>query len=146
MLILVPVESMQDPILAMIAVINGNSTETVEMQPGIYQIGHFGSSDFPGPGWERYPEFDPLQSGAYRSEYGVCDNIEQVLALFPELEAPGREFMVTLTEVRRENQEPDGGWRWHKWGPYIGTYEPKHEYLYYEDIDRVFVYHIHEKL
>lgn len=148
MLISVPVESMQDPILAMIAVINGNSTETVEMQPGVYQIGHFGSSAFPGRGWDSYPCFADITVGdtrECRDPYGVCDSIEQVLALYPELEAPGRGFMVTLTEVRRENQEPGGGWRWHKWGPYIGTYEPKHEYLYDEDIERVFVFRIYER-
>ena len=34
-----------------------------------------------------------------------------------------------------------GGWRWHKWGEYIGVHEPLHEYLSYEQgIDYVLSY------
>ena len=34
-----------------------------------------------------------------------------------------------------------GGWRWHKWGEYIGVHEPQHEYLSYEKgIDYVLSY------
>lgn len=34
-----------------------------------------------------------------------------------------------------------GGWRWHKWGEYIGLHEPQHEYLSYEKgIDYVLSY------
>ena len=33
------------------------------------------------------------------------------------------------------------GWRWHKWGPYIGTQDPQCEYLADEpEIKEVFVY------
>lgn len=32
----------------------------------------------------------------------------------------------------KEHEPPKDGWRWHKWGPYIGTQEPKAEYLYDE--------------
>lgn len=145
MLVSANVESLDDPILAMIAAVNGNSPKTRELRPGVYEVGHFGSSHFPAHGWGSHPEFGQLHPGTYRSEYGVCDSIEQVLALFPELEAPGREFIVTLTPVLRANQSPDCGWRWHKWGPYIGAYKPKHEYLYDEDIDKVFVYRIYER-
>jgi hypothetical protein len=38
-----------------------------------------------------------------------------------------------------------GGWRWHKWGPYIGTQEPKCEYIHDEpEIEEVFTYHVYE--
>jgi hypothetical protein len=134
------------PILQMIAAVNGNRPGSEEVRPGVYLVGHFGSSRFPCPGYESYPEFGRAPDNTYRSAYGVCDSIEQVLTLFPELEAPGREFIVTLTEVRRDVQGSTGGWRWHKWGPYIGSHTPLFEYLYDESIERVFVYHIYEKL
>ena len=36
-------------------------------------------------------------------------------------------------------------WRWHKWGPYIGTKEPKCEYLYDEpEIDKVVIFELYE--
>lgn len=133
-----------DPIMKMVAIVNGNDPEVRTLRTGVYQIGSFGSSGVLR-NYEHYPKFDKPEEEDWRNAYGVCDNLEQLLKHFPELEAPGREFVVTLTEVRRENQSPDGGWRWHKWGPYIGTHEPKHEYLYDESIDAVLVYHIYER-
>jgi hypothetical protein len=48
--------------------------------------------------------------------------------------------------VIKANQSHEGGWRWHKWGEYIGKYEPQYEYLYDEpEIEKVYVYHIYEK-
>lgn len=162
MLIEMPAEYRRpDPIFSMIAAVNGNDPSTQEDRVGIYRIGHFGSSHFLRS-WEQYPSFDSIpvtdtmpahmKEDAYegqlsRNAYGVCDSVEQLLAHFPELEAPGREFVVTITEVRKENQSPDGGWRWHKWGPYIGTHEPQCEYLYDEKgIEAVLVYHIYERI
>lgn len=126
-----------DPIAKMIAQINGNQPGAVEITTGVYQIGHFVSRGFL-PGYEDYPE--KLSIGCY----GVCDSHHQVLAQCPELADPDRRFVVTLTEVRREDQG-EGGWRWHKWGYYIGDHEIQHEYLYDEEgIERVFCYHIYE--
>ena len=116
----------------------GNGTQSKRLEQGCYLIGHFGSSDFM-PGYESYPL---LSIGSY----GVCDSLEQLKNKCPELEASDRKFVVTLTEVRREDQPASGGWRWHKWGEYIGDHSPQHEYLYDEEgIERVFAYHIYEK-
>lgn len=125
--------------LAAIARINGNSGNAKEIKPGIYEIGHFGSSNFLR-GYEEYPE---LSVGAY----GVCDSVEQLLSACPELENDkARNFVVTVTKVTRASQEPEGGWRWHKWGEYIGTQNPQHEYLYDDThISEVLVYHIYER-
>ena len=119
MLIEMPAEYRRpDPIFALIASINGNEPQTSEERVGIYRIGHFGSSDFLR-GWERYPEFDPIpvrddmpekmKEDAWdgtvgRNAYGVCDSLEQLLAHFPELEAPGREFVATI--VTRPDSAP----------------------------------------
>lgn len=117
-----------------------------EMQTGIYRIGHFGCSNFL-PGFEDYPEFGSIDDEEYRGPYGVCDSAAQLLEKYPELEAPGRSFVVTLKEVKKSEQSSDGGWRWHKWGEYIGTQGPTREYLYDEPlIESVFVYHIYEKV
>lgn len=115
-----------------------------ELQTGVYEVGHFGCSDFL-QGFEDYPEFGDEDDP--RGSYGVCDSVEQLLAAYPELEAPGREFVVVLTAIHKSEQSSDGGWRWHKWGPYIGTQNPQHEYIYDEpNIDVVYVYHIYEKI
>ncbi|KYC77058.1 hypothetical protein B4092_4795 [Bacillus licheniformis] len=48
-----------------------------------------------------------------------------------------------MTKVRKKNQPRKYGWRWHKWGEYIGNHTPDHEYLYDEkEIEEIFVYQI----
>lgn len=138
MLIHEPSVFIQDPVLSLIAKINGLPEEVIELQEGIYQVGHFGSSNF----LEGYNQYPYLPIGAY----GVCDNVDQLLEKCPELTAPGRNFIVAITPVHRDKQPSSGGWRWHKWGEYIGTQNPQTEYLYDEEhIDLVYVYHIYEK-
>jgi hypothetical protein len=92
---------------------------------------------------------DPINWDAYPSEYGVCDTPEQVLAHVPLLTTDPRRFIVFFTPpIRKHDQPAEGGWRWHKWGEYIGTQpQAECEYLYDEPhIDEVLVYHIVEVL
>jgi len=80
-----------------------------------------------------------------RDNYGVCDNIDQILNKYPELQNSDRKFIVSLVSMLKSEQSKSGGWRWHKWGEYIGEQNPTHEYLYDEpEIEEVFVYHIYE--
>lgn len=77
---------------------------------------------------------------------GVCDNYHQITEKYKEiLSNPEKNYVIGLSTVKRENQSEDGGWRWHKWGSYIGTQNPQHEYLYDDKhIDKVFCFHIYE--
>lgn len=78
-------------------------------------------------------------------DFGVCDHWSQVIERWPELLTDPRRFVVTVTPIRKTDQTASGGWRWHKWGEYIGTKDPQYEYLYDEpDIDVVYVFHILE--
>lgn len=78
--------------------------------------------------------------------YGVCDNYKQILEYHKELLSnPDKNYVIGLTTVERCKQPDEGGWRWHKWGEYIGTQTPQHEYLYDDThIDKVYCYHIYE--
>lgn len=137
-------EAAPDTMLQVIALLNGNSPETKRLQQGVYQIGHFGGGR-PSPGYEEWPSTYDLGI----APYGVCDGIENILARAPELVTSERQFYITLTSVRPDpkSRGEGGGWRWHKWGPYIGSHTPQHEYLDDEEgIDEVFCYHIYEKL
>lgn len=126
------------PILAIIAESNGRSEAARRLQQGVYEIGHFGGSNF----LQGYDEHPDVGVGSY----GVCDTVEQLLKLYPELEASPRQFVVTVTPIRRAEEPKYGGWRWHKWGPYIGTKDPQCEYLADEPfIEEVLVYHIYER-
>lgn len=132
-----------DPILSFVSMMGGNSPVAVEERIGVYRIGHFGSSHWPNTRtWNHYPEFSDG-----RGDGGVCDNLGQVLREYPELESSDRRFAVTLTEVRRADQPSLDGWRWHKWGKYIGDHAAACEYLYDEDeIDAVLIFRIYEMI
>lgn len=92
--------------------------------------------------WQEYA-FPLVDNNLDMPPYGVCDSIEQFKEHFAdELREAVAHYVVFLTPVRREDQSPEGGWRWHKWGPYIGKYIPQHEYLYDENIDEVYVFRI----
>ena len=74
--------------------------------------------------------------------YGVADNIEQIKKLYEKVLDKSKEYVCLATPIQKGE---NGGWRWHKWGPYIGSQKPTMEYLDEEKlIDLVFVYHIHE--
>src|ERR1035437_865715 len=112
--------------------------------------------------WEQYAKFDPIPNPKYDStketdfdnaeelycgSYGVCDHLENLMSTYPELQAEGRTFVVSMTAIRKEDQEAWGGWRWHKWGEYIGTQKPTCEYMHDEpEIDLVYCFHIYEKI
>ena len=137
-----------DPLLALIS--GGGKSEWIS--EGIVVAPHFGCSG-DNAAYEDYPllgeitEYGALGKFGDFAPYGVCDDYQQILDQCSEIEAePDREFFIRLTPVRREDQERQGGWRWHKWGEYIGTHKPEHEYLYDEKgIDIVYCFHIFER-
>lgn len=87
----------------------------------------------------------PMNDQTIPWDYGVCDSPEQLIEQFPIIESDPRSLIVTFSPLLKSNQPSSGGWRWHKWGPYIGTQEPQCEYLYDEPlIDKVYCYYILE--
>lgn len=100
-------------------------------------------------GYERsYELFAPNYS---KNQYGVADSIEQLKEYFKEeVECLERKFFIEVTPVWQDKSKvgQGGGWRWHKWGSYIGKLEPQCEYLddedFGQDFEYVLVYHIYE--
>ena len=79
--------------------------------------------------------------------YGVCDSPDQFIERYEKLlEEDPRRLFVTFFKVEKRRQPKRGGWRWHKWGPYIGDKDPQHEYIRDEDdtIKVVYCYQIRE--
>ena len=112
------------------------------IKTGIYEISHHNfTSYFKGFKMEyEYPELGDLGC------YGVCDSIEQWEAHYKSIiDDPNRKFTVCFTKEEKSKQSPDGGWRWHKWGEYIGVQKITCEYLYDEQrIEAVYCFHIFE--
>jgi hypothetical protein len=132
-----------------------------KFEPGVY-TGPVNFDMHLGPEWEGWelqlgppalrPDGEPIVlNGTTFCEwgsYGVCDSPEQLLAhpLGKWVQASDRKFCIALAHISKADQSPEGGWRWHKWGEYIGEGTPTTEYLYDEEQfeDGVWVYHIYE--
>jgi len=165
MLIPALVRGENDPIL--MALSDGDNT-VEQLEPGVYVIQHFNFGTMIGNDWEQWP--NDVDDMLPENAYGVCDTPEQFFA--HELgvyirEHKTRKFCVSFTHVAKNIEvineaNPDdplavvsdgyktpsaGGWRWHKWGPYIGGGKPKCEYLDDETgfDDGVYCYHVYEK-
>jgi hypothetical protein len=77
--------------------------------------------------------------------YGVCDNYAQIIEQCDELKNENRNFVISITLIEKSKQSPEGGWRWCKWGDYIGNQKSECEYIYDEPkINEVYCYHIYE--
>ena len=92
--------------------------------------------------------FDEWAFSPGLSNYGVADDVGQVLAYYSRQVAdPERWFVIGMMPVRKADQPPDRGWRWHKWGEYIGNHDITQEYLYDEPVvEQIYCFHIVELL
>lgn len=95
--------------------------------------------------WDQRMSDCPWEHWKYiRTGYGVADNISQVYRKYRKvLNNPDYHVMVLINQVRKCDQPSSGGWRWHKWGDYIGYQKPQCEYLFNEPkIDQVILFNI----
>ena len=66
-------------------------------------------------------------------EYGVADNIDQIKEYFKnEISDPFSKYVIAIIKVFQHKGASDG-WRWSRWGIYIGDLDPQCEYLDDED-------------
>lgn len=136
----------QDPQIASIMELLGQGGTPKEIETGIYLTNSFSMGNDIRNKKEDYFNFQ--SDDEWFGAYGVSDSIEQVKERYAKwLDDPELSFCISFTEVRKDEQESQGGWRWHKWGEYIGTKDPQCEYLYDEEnIESVYVYHIYQLL
>lgn len=124
----------------------------VRLDKGIYEYWDVNEPMLDGYEFENYYD-NYLPNGREYTDtygYGVCDNYQQVLERDEDvkkfIDDPDKKFILKLCYIAKKDQPADGGWRWHKWGEYIGDLDPQYEYLYDEDddIEGVFVYQLLE--
>lgn len=144
----------RDPVTDLIAGARGGKKAPIELEPGVFLIGHFSLDMLIWGG--NYPEglsYEEAHHMAYPwlgeglPTYGVCDTPQQFLDRFRgRLADDPRTFCMSFTHIPKDptNAGQGGGWRWHKWGPYIGDGEPTTEYLDDEPefVQGVYVYHV----
>lgn len=105
---------------------------------GVYEYWNFNSPYLPNYNFKHIYEV-----------YGVCDNYQQIFErdenIQPYISDKSKKYIILLTYVDKSQQPDTGGWRWCKWGEYIGDYNSVAEYLYDEpEIEGVFVYQLFE--
>jgi hypothetical protein len=149
MLVSVRQRPMDPTMQAILQAIGGMSNPTPrEIIKGVYEIEHFSFDHAMGIRWEEFDDNYPKLTDAHGEWfgcYGVCDNFEQVLTQCPEIIESKTPYALSVTPIRKAESSPEGGWRWHKWGAYIGTQEPTTEYIYDEPvIEQVYCYHVHK--
>lgn len=72
----------------------------------------------------------------FDDEFYLGKSLVKMIELYPEYK-----LVLLMTPHMNTKDCSWGGWRWHKWGEYIGVHEPRHEYLSYEKgIDYVLSY------
>lgn len=79
----------------------------------------------------------------------VVDTPQQFIDRFRlQLELDSRDLIALFWNVKKnpENKGQGGGWRWHKWGEYIGDGNPQYEYLDDEEgfEDGVWTCHVYD--
>jgi hypothetical protein len=129
-----------------------NGVDPKRLTVGVYLIGHFSCDTMlsrDGGNLHDDDEWDPyceeLPGGV--PCYGVCDSVGQFMEKFGDaLKADAAAHCLSFTRIAKDEQSPVGGWRWHKWGPYVGNGEPMYEYLYDEPkFTEVYVFHVFRK-
>ena len=63
-------------------------------------------------------------------DFGVADNIRQIVDYYNSRGFKGN-HVIFIRKITKDS-DPEAafsGWRWHKWGKYIGTQHPQCEYL-----------------
>lgn len=136
---LVDVTIGRDPLLDMIANINGRAGGAERIDAGLYLCGHWNFEHIASVS-NTYPDLPDDMCC-----YGVCDSPNQLVSAAPWLSTSPTKYVVSFVKIEKALEPKSGGWRWHKWGSYIGNQDPQCEYLADEPtIDVVYTYHIYE--
>jgi len=136
-----PIRRVHDPVGRMLGILSPLGQDYKIHGLGLIEIGHWNPEFiFEMTDADKWADFDRM------SEYGVCDSPVQFHEYHGALlEADRRRITVFFVHVAKdpENAGEGGGWRWHKWGPYIGDHLPTTEYLDDEAgfDDGVYTYH-----
>lgn len=144
-----PARGPEDPLGALLGfATNGKIEDPIEHAPGVIEINHWNPEML---GYQIAKGYDPEHWERLQAlricEFGVVDSPTQFLARFGStLEEAPTDYAVFMVHVRKDTQDPRGGWRWHKWGEYVGEGEPTTEYLYDEPgfPDGVYTFHVYE--
>lgn len=133
-----------------------NMLESVTIDDTALKVHRYVHSDAQQAEWKRISDLrdqgedpDPLDWDAppfNKVDYGVADNVQQILEYYADEVSDDNpdHYVISLRRIVKAEEPERGGWRWHKWGRYIGTKTPMHEYIHDEgdEIEGVFCFHL----
>lgn len=109
--------------------------------------------------YRRYPS---LAYGVSDNASQVLDNLKHALEIYLTKDSthdfftrgkrlykyltkyPDAVYLIGFTPIFNHHNGASGGWRWHKWGRYLGKHTPQCEYLDEEkNIDYVLIWHLY---
>lgn len=112
--------------------------------------------------YELYRRYPSLAYGVSDNATQVLDNLHHALEVYLTkdstydfftrgkrlykflTEHPDAVYFIRFTPVFNHHNGTIGGWRWHKWGTYLGKHTPQREYLDEEtNIDYVLLWHLY---
>ncbi len=124
----------------------GGGPDPMKLEDGLFKCSHWSFDQYLGQGWDKWWE-GPDEDGM-PPEYGVCDSPAQFKETYLEkLRDDSRyEYVVSFVHLRKADEPASGGWRWHKWGEYVGAKSPQCEYLHDEpEIEEVYTFHVYRR-
>ncbi len=121
---------MTNPTMSLILRGVGEGRTEQMLQEGLIEIPHFSPEHI-------YAVTDNWNIDGINGELnGVADTPQQAIEYARKLVGDDPQtFCVFVTHIVKDpsNRGQGGGWRWGKWGEYIGSGTPEHEYLDDED-------------
>lgn len=149
---------------SILSILSDGNPNVVRLDRGLYEVNHHNFDTllgeavvdrYPCDGYDKVPadsnfvEFITEWMAAHPGlppSYGVCDTPSQLVNKYPTLDTDPRPLVASFTPIHKSAQHPHGGWRWHKWGTYIGEQQRVGcEYLADEPhIELVYTYQIIE--
>jgi len=120
-----------------------------KLDEGVYEFYDVNKPDNEIDPSQTLVDHEIMENGIYHPfPRGVCDNYKQIIERDKDVIAcvnSDEHFIIVLCKISKKDQPTDGGWRWHKWGKYIGDQNPMCEYIADEpEIDFVYVYNLYK--
>lgn len=146
-----PAPKYPDEVMAKILAIMSQGQRARQIEPGMIELGHFNASHE----WQvsEWHEHDGHSLFTWENENRIPDTCvvdspaQWKAKFYDQLAADSEIWCAFFTHIEKTPGQT-GGWRWHKWGPYVGEGEPTREYLDDEPgfDDGVWVVHVHRVL
>lgn len=113
--------------------------ETINLTTGIYKHYYLDFDNEIKNSINRNPIFEGKKA------YGLCDNYQQVLNNFKEIESNDTKYFILLKEIKKSDLKKEKEYKYSSWGGYYGDFNIKEKFFSLEKgLDIITAFHIME--